>query len=753
MWNRDGNGFPTGEVPTGEVPTGEVPTGEVPAGEVPAGERPGGEFPVFPYGAVYFRKSNPPAEDWARDYKTAADDGHNAFRHWFLWSAVEVAPGEFDWSDYDRQLDLAASNGITTIAAEMMTAAPEWAFRTLAHARFERRDGTRVGSGLSPSCAVGGFPGLCLDNEDARDRAGAFLTALVTRYRDHPGLGGYDIWNECGYGEDVCYCPATAAAFRDWLRERYGDLRTLGQAWGRYSYADWSDVVPPRTIEPFADVLDWLTFRQDNAYRLMRWRADLVRSLDPRHLLTAHGVAASLTSAAPRGTDDWRAAAEVDSYGLTWGSSRHGDEPWKQLHAMDLVRSASRGKPFWHAEAYAGPLWMQRQVIGKPRDEGRIASVDDIRYWNLASFAGGATGVYYLRWRPLLDGPLFGAFGAYGMDGSRTPRSDMVTAMARWATAPSQERVWRSRPVAPDVGLLYVPESQLFTYAQLGSTEQYARALQGAYQGFFASNIQASFVHIDDLDATATGGDRTVNPALLYLPYPVMLSQANAAKLIGWVEAGGTLVVEGCPAYFSDRGRVGTSQPNNGLDRLLGARESYVEFTPDLLDDLVLTVDGVRVHGGGFLQAYEPDGGTPVGKYVDGGAPGAVAAVDHTFGAGRTRLVGTFPSIGYHQHHDPGTQNYFARLLDWAGARQHVRVTDHRVIARLHDGDGGRYLWLLNPSREPVHVTVSLAPHWPAAGDLSVRWGEATAVTLVDGRSVDATIPARDAVLVELRPA
>ena len=29
-----------------------------------------------------------------------------------------------------------------------------------------------------------------------------------------------------------------------------------------------------------------------------------------------------------------------------------------------------------------------------------------------------------LRYRPLLDGPLFGAFGSYGMDGSRTPRSD-----------------------------------------------------------------------------------------------------------------------------------------------------------------------------------------------------------------------------------------------------------------------------------------------------------------------------------------
>ena len=48
------------------------------------------ELPVVPYGAVYFRKSNPPREDWARDYRVAAEDGINTFRHWFLWSAIDV---------------------------------------------------------------------------------------------------------------------------------------------------------------------------------------------------------------------------------------------------------------------------------------------------------------------------------------------------------------------------------------------------------------------------------------------------------------------------------------------------------------------------------------------------------------------------------------------------------------------------------------------------------------------------------------
>lgn len=43
------------------------------------------ELPQLPYGAVYFRKSNPLKADWERDYRTAGEDGMNIFRHWFMW--------------------------------------------------------------------------------------------------------------------------------------------------------------------------------------------------------------------------------------------------------------------------------------------------------------------------------------------------------------------------------------------------------------------------------------------------------------------------------------------------------------------------------------------------------------------------------------------------------------------------------------------------------------------------------------------
>ncbi len=695
-------------------------------------------LPKFPYGAVYFRKSNPPEEDWERDYQVAAEDGTNIFRHWFLWSAIEVAPGVFDWEEYDRQLELAAANGIKTIIAEMITAAPEWAYRKYAHARLETQDGHKVNSSMGGSCITGGFPGLCLDNDDYKAAAEGFLRTLATHYKGHAGLGGYDIWNECNIGPNVCYCPATMEKFRAWLKAKYGDLRTLGKAWHRYSFAEWEDVEAPRHQGPYPDTLDWLQFRIDNAYGLMRWRSETIRSIDTDCAMTAHGIARTFQGLPAMVTDDWRAAAEVESYGLTWGSSRHGDEPWKQIHAMDLVRASSRGKPWWHAETYAGPLWMQPQVINKPRNEGRIASVEDIRYWDMTSFMCGASGMLYLRWRPLLDGPLFGAFGAYGMDGSRTPRSEMVSKVGKWATSPAQAKLWQSRPVKGEIGIVFAPETEIFIFAQQGDTKFYSQSLEGAYQGFFDNNIQADWVHIDDIDQYD----------LLYLPIPLMLSQQSAEKIKAWVAKGGKLISEGCPAYFGDRGHVGTVQPNLGLDELFGAKESYVEFTPDLLGDLRMTVAGKPVWGGIFMQAYQPTTGKAVGWYEDG----QVAAVENSYGQGKTLLVGSMLGAGHNAHPGSGIKQavstpFLASLLDWAGRGQHVVCSDPRVKARLHAGKGGTYLWVANPTRQSLPVRLELSDSWGSFTACRTLWG---AQAVCKGVTVELTAPARDMTILEL---
>jgi beta-galactosidase len=422
----------------------------------------------------------------------------------------------------------------------------------------------------------------------------------------------------------------------------------------------------------------------------------------------------------------------VDTWGFTFVASRKGDEPWKQFQAVDLVRGGSRGKPFWHAEAEAGPLWMQPQVIGRPREDGRIPDENDVRLWNLVSCAGGATGILYPRWRPLLDGPLFGAFGAFGMDGSVTPRAEMAGKFARWANA--HPDVWASHPVQGDIGLVFIPESELFNYVQQGSTNFYAQSIRGAYQAFFDSNIQADFVALDDIGKYK----------VIYLPYPVMLKKETVNQLRRYVEEGGTLISEGLPAYFGDEGRAGPKQPNYGLEEVFGARERYVEFTPDLLEKLSLRVRGSEVYGRYFLQEYDTGSGRAAGHYANG----HIAAVENRYGKGRTLLIGTFPGGGYYLHHSADARAFFAGLLQLADLEPRLRTDNPAVQARLHSGKGGDYLWVVNPSRSEAKAMVSLdaGTRFQSAHDV---WGNRPVTAGV--RSITVTVPARDAAVVALR--
>jgi beta-galactosidase len=695
--------------------------------------------PVFPFGAVYFRKSNPPEADWAHDHQVAAGMGINMFRHWFLWASIENSPDRYDWSDYDRMMELEGQNRIKTVIAENVTGAPEWMWDKYPHARHIAADGLESFPAVASGSATGNAP-LCLDNDDVLDRAGKFLTALVERYRDKPSTFGYDLWNEGDLIE--CHCAASQAKFRTWLKAKYGTLEALEHAWHRYSLGDWESVHPPHDTGGYPDSLDWLAFRRDNAIRLLRWRIDLIRGLDRKNKLTAHGVGA-LTEI------EWRTAATVDSYGYTWVASRHTNEPWMQFQAIDVVRGGARGKPFWHAEATGGPLWLQPQVLNRPLDDGRSSEPEDVRVWSQIDMAAGASGILFTRWRPLLDGPLFGAFGPMGMDGSVTPQAEMAGKLARWTNAHAD--IWKSRPVKGEVAIVFVQESMDFASFQGGGRaaggrggagaaaaggegggSNYLESVQGAYQAFFDSNIQADFVSIDDIGEYP----------LVYLPYPEMLKRTTADKLRDYVAKGGKLVSEGCPGYFGDGGTVGTVQPNLGLDQLFGARETYVQFTPDLLGKLSLTVRDKAIGGQFFLQEYAVAGGQAAGQYANG----HVAAVENATGRGRTLLIGTFPGGAYFRSHAPETREFFADLLVWAGVPQRVRSSDAKVKVRLHEGAGGTYVWVVNPTRTARTVKITLPSAFQRATDL---WQTSSPPTIADNL-LSATVGDRDAAVIRL---
>lgn len=695
----------------------------------------------IPFGAVYFRKSNPPREDWDRDYKTAAEDGLNIFRHWFMWSAIERKPGHYDWDDYDRQLDLGDKYGIKTVIAELTHTVPDWAYRKFAHARQCRADGIPLPSTMGVSAATGGFApngggagSLTLNCPDVRDAAGAFLEALSRRYKGHPSLLGYDVWNECNYSPTVDFNEFTKSAFRKWLQEKYGSLDVLAAAWYRFSYAEWEDIEPPTQTAPYPECIDWIQFKRDNYYDQMQFRINTIRGIDTDCMIAAHGVAGAITDMAARGCDDWLAASKVQLYGYTWIAARKGNQPWRNFFGADLVRSAARGKPYWHAERQGGPLWMQPQVFGRDPEDGRIAEPEDIRLWSLTSFAAGARGMLNLRFRPLLDGPLFGAFGSYAMDGSRTKRSAIASKIAVWANDAAQSDLMNAKPCQGDIGILVVPEVQQFDYllSHEGNFDTYSAAMWGAYQGFFDNNIQADWVHIEDM----------AEYDCLYFPYPIMFTDGQATQITDWVANGGTLISEACPGYFGNRGRVGTLQPNMGLDRVFGVLEADVEFMPDIGDRIRFQLDGRETPGAGFLQSYTLAGGKPLGNFTDG----RLAIVSHQYGKGRTVLIGTHPSAAYYRNPTEAGRQLFAQCLKWAGKVPNISCSNPKVQVRLQHSDNKQYLWMVNSSRQTQTGHVTVGGHSLPSGASSPCWPSSNSA--MDGNRF--TVTERDVLIVDL---
>lgn len=670
----------------------------------------------MPYGAVYFRKSNPPKEDWERDYAQAAADGTNIFRHWFMWGSIEIAPGVYNWDDYDRQMELAEKYGIKTIIAEQSSSVPEWLIAERPDLLMKDCNNHPLQSNISGSCLTGGFcGGLCLDNPEGRELTAGFLRTLAERYKDSPALLGYDVWNECSLPHNVCYCDATAEEFRRWLKKKYkNDLSKLSKIWKRYSFTNWSQVKPVRNFQLIPECFDWLEFKKENAYKQMKWRVDILNEADHNSLKCAHGMALSLENMANGVSDDWLAAKQVQIYGLTFVQSRKGAENWKQFLALDLTRAGSRGKYFWHAEAQGGDLWLQPQVIGRKREDGRISSAEDVRLWNLTTLAGGARGILYPRWRPLLDGALFGAFAPYGMDGKPTPRSEMASKIAHWSNEVRQRDLIAAKPVKGEIGIVVIPESQTLSYLLANDTfpSNYKMIMEGAYCSFFEFGIQADFVHIDDIDEYK----------YLFLACPLMLNKTTIDKLKKWVAAGGFLISEGCPAYFGDYGHVSTVQPGYGMNELFGAVQNYVEFTPDLLNNYTFAFDNHIVWGGEYLQTYLLNGG----NVICYDSLGRILGVQNSYGNGGTVLIGTSLSKGYAVHTEHMTFSLAAHIASIAGMELHIKSNNHKVTIRLHRSENGLFIWIINCDKNMQEVTFKINSVWNAGLVQQLYWAGGT---------------------------
>jgi beta-galactosidase len=685
------------------------------------------------------------AAQWGQDLDQIKATGFNTVKCWVDWATAEPKPGLFDFDNLNLLLKLAQQRGLRVIVQIYTDSAPDWVGARYPDGRFVDRSGAVITSQSAP--------GYCLDHAGVRAEVVKFLEALSRDANRFPALYGWDVWSEphvinwadFAYlaNPEFCFCPSSQARFRRWLEAKYQTLDALNAAWYR-QFTSWDQVQPPRfsTILSYTDYLDWRAFIDDKLGGDLKTRVDAIRSADRAHPVTSHAAVPGLFTSPMDGygePDDWKMSANADFFGTSvypkHSESTHPWPYWMLAAGLDFTRSAghSLGKGFWIGELQAGQGATGMRIVDP-------VTAHDEEYWMWQVIAHGAREIATYAWYPMSSGFESNGYGLINLDGTLTDRARAAGSTARIieSNAASLEA---AQPAAAQVAILYDRLSYMVGGSQpslsnLGNAER--DSLLGAYRAFFEKQIPVDFV-----DPAAQNGERLDQYKILFLPFPVMLSESVAAEAKDYIAGGGTVVAEARLAWNNERGFASPVIPGFGLDEVFGAREERIrpETDPHLLIEPSANLPGLNAGDSAAAAAFEEDllplaGGRVLARFA-GGEP---AVVEKAYGKGRAILIGSFAGLAYQRSHDASTRELFLSLAQAAGVTPEVDVTG----AGTSELEVRR---LSSPNRQFVFVFNHASAAADARVALRLPWRVKEASDLVTGRAVPVQVSGDEIVL------
>ena len=359
------------------------------------------------------------------------------------------------------------------------------------------------------------------------------LAATVTAERSNDPLF-YSLGDETGIADlsvawDFDFSPASLAGFREYLRQRYGNLAALNHEWGA-QYTAWDQIMPPTTQQAMGrsdgNFAGWGDFKawMDAAFAAaLRQGTDAVHAADPHALAAIEG-----------GQDSG------------WG----GYDYTRLAKAVDLVEIYDGGENMAALHSFNPNIVLLTTLFG-----------------------GGATGIHEL-WQEFLRG----ARGVVLWD----PNNAVVKAdgtVGPWGKdlAPTWDELEDgiaaqlnvSEPVFDPVAILYSPASLrtrwLLDWQPKGDSwsarnansgyddpNEVRTAMNDALQALWHHGVAPRFLTDDDIAQGVLGRDHY---RVLILPQSIALSAAASQQIAAFVHQGGVAIADGVPGWFDEHSR------------------------------------------------------------------------------------------------------------------------------------------------------------------------------------------------------
>lgn len=569
-----------------------------------------------------------------RDFQLLAAAGMNTITVGvFSWAALEPEEGRCDFGWLDDIFARAERQGLRVILATPSGGKPNWLARAYPEIRRVRQDGVR-----DPQVWRHNH---CPTSPIYRDKVAAINTKLAARYGRHTCL---ELWHLSNEYSGYCYCELCKAAFRDWLRLRYGSLETLNEAyWSRFwshTFSTWEEI---GHIDPSIHglELDWKRFMTAQCAEFLRLEAEPIRRLSPGVPVTTNFMYLY------PGYNYWELAKDLDV--VSWDSypswhlgSTEDDESLEgatiALH-HDVYRSMGGGKPFLLMETT--PSQINHSEVSPLRRPGvhRLSS--------LQAIAHGSDSVCYFQFRKG-RGSMEKFHGAVvdhaGHENTRVFRevADLGLALGKIAEVAGAET--RAR-----VALIYDWENR-WAIEQSRSPQNkhkdYLETCVANYRPLWENGIA-----VDVVNAEAS----LEKYALVIAPMLHMIRPGLESRLEDFVRMGGVLVATYQTGVVNESDLCFLGGAPGPLRGVLGVAVEEFDALPDSRRRKVVPMGGAGHGLSGeyqarhFVELIHLEGAEVLATYGDDFYAGYPALTANRFGQGRAYYVASRNDERFHR--------------------------------------------------------------------------------------------------------
>ncbi|MBR5303133.1 MAG: beta-galactosidase [Clostridia bacterium] len=569
---------------------------------------------------------------WEDDIRRMLDSGITVVRiAEFAWSLFERTEGAFTLEYFDPFLDLCERLGMKVIFGTPTATPPAWLTEQYPETLNCDIAGVKYRHGMRRHYNY--------NSSVYREKCAIIVEKIARHYGMRPCIIGWQIDNELNCEKDEFYAEADSMAFRAFLKEKYGTLDKLNDAWGTVfwsqTYTDWEQVYVPRPA-PHAAYnphlhLDYLRFISHSCLDFCAMQANILRMhIAPGAFITTNGMFGHMDNHAM--THDTLDIYTYDSYpNFAFGLDVKNIESnllrdrWSGMKLSE-VRSVCKHFGIMEQQSGAGS-WTSRMDNPMPRP-------GQMTLWALQSVAHGADFVSFFRWRTCTFGTEIYWHGILGYDNRDNRRMDELRDFAA-----------KMKKLSPVCGADYAAQIALVRdYDNIFDSEldRWHRSVtrQSEDAVFEVSQLYHTPMDMLYLQPYTTLEDLKKYKALI-MPHASIMTGERAGLLEQYVRQGGTLVI-GCRSGYKDEHGRCVMTPQPGLLQPLTATDvTEYTFASPAEEEPYAIWHGERMPMPVFNDVLTPLAGTDVlARFGTSYYEGEAALTERRAGDGRVLHLG-----------------------------------------------------------------------------------------------------------------